>query len=348
MSDSFLKHSKEILPGIDIEGEIGRGASAVVYKARDPNLNRRYALKIIQNINQASKDNFKREKDILVTVSHRNIIKLYQIVEFNNEAALLLEYASGGELFDRIVERTCYSEHDAAECLKQILSGLQHLHDKGIVHRDLKPENLLYESEANDAPLKIADFGLGTIQKEGVHKMFTICGTPGYCAPEILCSVGYTEKVDVWSAGVILYILLCGYEPFSDDTKTDKEMFKHILNGYYHFHSPEWDDITDAAKDLVRKMLVVDPKKRLSVYDALRHPWIVAETNSTRELPVVTEKLKDFNHRRRLKTPMHAIAAVNAFRVGNHQNNHDCGSISPSTATDNDVTAQKQQIANGI
>lgn len=325
MGERFVKEIlPNILPGIEIVEELGKGASAVVYKAKDDALDRTYALKVIQNINQedplipASKDNFKREKDILLTVNHQNVIKLHQIVEFDDAAALLLEYASGGELFDRIVEKTVYSEHDAAECIKEILLGLKHIHDKGIVHRDLKPENLLYENETDGSPLKLADFGLGTIMKEGAHKMYTICGTPGYCAPEILCSVGYDEKIDVWSAGVILYILLCGYEPFSDESNNDKEMFKKILNGDYEFHSPEWDEISEAAKDLVRKMLVVDPGRRLSVQEALDHSWILSETKSTRQLPEVASKLRELNSRRRLKTPMNAISVVNAFKIGNH------------------------------
>ncbi|XP_063722543.1 calcium/calmodulin-dependent protein kinase type IV-like [Symsagittifera roscoffensis] len=136
--------------------------------------------------------------------------------------------------------------------------------------------------------------------------------------PEILCSVGYDEKIDVWSAGVILYILLCGYEPFSDESDDDKVMFKKILNGAYEFHAPEWDEISESAKDLVRKMLVVDPAKRLSVNAAVNHPWIVGETKSTKELHDVTNKLRLFNSKRRLKTPMNAIAVVNAFKFGNH------------------------------
>ncbi|KAJ7417694.1 calcium/calmodulin dependent protein kinase IV [Willisornis vidua] len=209
-----------------------------------------------------------------------------------------------------------------------------YLHANGIVHRDLKPENLLYATPAPDAPLKIADFGLSKIVEDQVT-MKTVCGTPGYCAPEILRGCAYGPEVDMWSLGIITYILcaiekdnilnfhdipnltevsqnleehgktfrLCGFEPFYDE-RGDQYMFKRILNCEYDFVSPWWDDVSLNAKDLVKKLIVLDPKKRLTTLQALQHPWVTGKAVNFAHMDNAQKKLQEFNARRKLKASL--------------------------------------------
>ncbi|RMB92865.1 hypothetical protein DUI87_30759 [Hirundo rustica rustica] len=178
----------------------------------------------------------------------------------------------------------------------------KYLHANGIVHRDLKPENLLYATPAPDAPLKIADFGLSKMVEDHVT-MKTICGTPGYCAPEILRGCAYGPEVDMWSLGIITYILLCGFEPFYDE-RGDQYMFKRILSCEYDFVSPWWDDVSLNAKDLVKKLIVLDPKKRLTTLQALQHPWVTGKAINFAHMDNAQKKLQEFNARRKLKASL--------------------------------------------
>ncbi|KAF0041574.1 hypothetical protein F2P81_005106 [Scophthalmus maximus] len=197
-----------------------------------------------------------------------------------------------------------------------------YLHENGVVHRDLKPENLLYADLSLDAPLKIADFGLSKIIDDQVT-MKTVCGTPGYCAPEILRGNAYGPEVDMWSVGVILYILLCGFEPFFDP-RGDQYMYSRILNCDYEFVSPWWDEVSLNAKDLVSKLIVLDPHKRLSVREALQHPWILGKAARFSHMDVAQRKLQEFNARRKLKAAMKAVVATNRMHDGSRRRTDSC------------------------
>uniref|UniRef100_A0A674KAD4 Calcium/calmodulin-dependent protein kinase type IV n=1 Tax=Terrapene triunguis TaxID=2587831 RepID=A0A674KAD4_9SAUR len=229
----------------ELESELGRGATSIVYRCRQKGTQKPYAVKMLKKT--VDKKIVRTEIGVLLRLSHPNIIKLKEIFETPTEISLVLELVTGGELFDRWViytNRTLQHAQGILWC-----SPYNYLHANGIVHRDLKPENLLYATPAPDAPLKIADFGLSKIVEDQVT-MKTVCGTPGYCAPEILRGCAYGPEVDMWSLGIITYILLCGFEPFYDE-RGDQYMFKRILNCEYDFVSPWWDDVSLNAKDLV-------------------------------------------------------------------------------------------------
>ncbi|XP_078279703.1 calcium/calmodulin-dependent protein kinase type IV-like [Rhinoraja longicauda] len=303
--------------------ELGRGATSIVYRCQEKQTQTQYAAKVLQKTNKIDKKIARTEIGVLLRLSHPNIIKLKEIFETPTEIILILELVTGGELFDRIVEKGYYSERDAAHAVKQILEAVEYLHENGVVHRDLKPENLLYADLSSAAPLKIADFGLSKIVNEQVT-MKTVCGTPGYCAPEILRGCTYGPEVDMWSVGVITYILLCGFEPFFD-ARGDQYMYSRILNCDYEFVSPWWDDVSLNAKDLVRKLIVQDPQKRLTVQQALQHPWVTGKAANIAHMDNAQKKMQEFNARRKLKAAVKAVVA--SSRLGNASNhshsNHD-------------------------
>uniref|UniRef100_A0A8D2L9N9 Protein kinase domain-containing protein n=1 Tax=Varanus komodoensis TaxID=61221 RepID=A0A8D2L9N9_VARKO len=240
-------------------------------------------------------------------------IKLKEVIETPSEIVLILERVTGGELFDRIMEKGTYSEKDAVHVMKQILEAVSYLHANGVVHRDLKPENILFANLSPNAPLKIGDFGLAKILDKG-QVMNTVCGTAGYCAPEVIQGASYGPEVDMWSLGVILYILLCGFEPFFDP-RGDPYIFTHVLKCDYEFTSPWWDDISQSAKDLIGKLIVLDPKERLTIQEVLQHPWITGKETGTTFLRGTLQRLQEFNGRFKMK--------VTAARAG-------MGDITPS------------------
>uniref|UniRef100_A0A2K5H8H2 Calcium/calmodulin-dependent protein kinase type IV n=1 Tax=Colobus angolensis palliatus TaxID=336983 RepID=A0A2K5H8H2_COLAP len=281
----------------EVESELGRGATSIVYRCKQKGTQKPYALKVLKKT--VDKKIVRTEIGVLLRLSHPNIIKLKEIFETPTEISLVLELVTGGELFD-------------------------YLHENGIVHRDLKPENLLYATPAPDAPLKIADFGLSKIVEHQVL-MKTVCGTPGYCAPEILRGCAYGPEVDMWSVGIITYILLCGFEPFYDE-RGDQFMFRRILNCEYYFISPWWDEVSLNAKDLVRKLIVLDPKKRLTTFQALQHPWVTGKAANFVHMDTAQKKLQEFNARRKLKAAVKAVVA--SSRLGSASSSH--GSIQES------------------
>ena len=230
------------------------------------------AIKIIDRSKCVGKEQMiKSEIDILKKVQHPHIIQLYELYETEQRIYLVMELVTGGELFDSIVARGHYTEADASRIVYKILKAVEYLHDLGIAHRDLKPENLLFWNRDADAKIMISDFGLSKIFNDD-DVMKTACGTPGYVAPEVLKRKGYGPQVDMWSMGVITYILLCGYPPFYHEN--NQELFQQIMKGEYEFDSPHWDDISDDAKAFIRNMLVVDPRKRFDTKKALQHRFL--------------------------------------------------------------------------
>jgi len=231
------------------------------------------------------------EMEILQKVHHPNIIALREMIDTKDKIYFVMELVTGGELFDRIVEKGSYSEEDAKELVRKIVSAVEYLHSKGIAHRDLKPENLLVKSLECDTEVKIADFGLSKIIDQE-KMMQTACGTPGYVAPEVLQAEGYGEEVDMWSIGVITYILLCGFPPFYSESVP--EVFEQIMKAEYDYPAEYWDDISEDAKDFINHLLVVDVKKRLSAKKALEHGWLKTGKAKTGKLAKFQAKMKNY------------------------------------------------------
>ncbi|RKP21726.1 Pkinase-domain-containing protein, partial [Rozella allomycis CSF55] len=256
----------------EIGQALGSGAFSEVRQAVDKNTGQQYAIKIIDKSKCAGKEGMiHSEVNILKKVKHENIISLIELYETETKLYLVMELVTGGELFDSIVEKGHYSEPESARIVYRILSAVNYLHDLGIAHRDLKPENLMFSDKTSNARIMIGDFGLSKIFNEE-EVMKTACGTPGYVAPEVLKRKGYSRSVDLWSIGVITYILLVGYPPFYEENNA--ALFALIMKGDYEFDSPYWDNISKEAKDFISKLLVVDHEKRLDARAAIEHPWI--------------------------------------------------------------------------
>lgn len=257
--------------------EIGHGHYGVVRKCMDRDSREWFAIKSIRKSKVGKVDVLKREIAILKEVDHPNIIRLVEVHEDVKYLHLITELCTGGELFDRIIAKTQseeghFSERDAANIVKCILDAIAYCHDvKQIVHRDLKPENFLFKTEAEDADIKIIDFGLSRHDTQNFGVMKTKVGTPYYVAPEVL-NREYTKSCDIWSIGVITYILLCGYPPFYGDS--DNQIFDSVRTARFDFPSPDWDCISDAAKDFICCLLRKEPSKRLSASRAIKHKWI--------------------------------------------------------------------------
>uniref|UniRef100_A0A8C7KGY2 calcium/calmodulin-dependent protein kinase n=1 Tax=Oncorhynchus kisutch TaxID=8019 RepID=A0A8C7KGY2_ONCKI len=245
-----------------------------------------------------------KEARICRLLKHPNIVRLHDSISEEGFHYLLFDLVTGGELFEDIVAREYYSEADASHCIQQIVESVHHCHVNGIVHRDLKPENLLLASKLKGAAVKLADFGLAIEVQGDQQAWFGFAGTPGYLSPEVLRKDPYGKPVDMWACGVILYILLVGYPPFWDEDQ--HRLYQQIKAGAYDFPSPEWDTVTPDAKDLINKMLTINPGKRITTAEALKHPWICQRSTvaSMMHRQETVECLKKFNARRKLKVKL--------------------------------------------
>uniref|UniRef100_A0A452EN30 Calcium/calmodulin-dependent protein kinase type 1G n=1 Tax=Capra hircus TaxID=9925 RepID=A0A452EN30_CAPHI len=228
---------------------LGSGAFSEVFLVKQRVTGKLFALKCIKKSPAFRDSSLENEIAVLKKIKHENIVTLEDIYESTTHYYLVMQLVSGGELFDRILERGVYTEKDASLVIQQVLSAVKYLHENGIVHRDLKPENLLYLTPEENSKIMITDFGLSKMEQSGV--MSTACGTPGYVAPEVLAQKPYSKAVDCWSIGVITYILLCGYPPFYEETES--KLFEKIKEGYYEFESPFWDDISESGKTSLRE-----------------------------------------------------------------------------------------------
>uniref|UniRef100_A0AAY4ET58 calcium/calmodulin-dependent protein kinase n=1 Tax=Denticeps clupeoides TaxID=299321 RepID=A0AAY4ET58_9TELE len=283
--------------------ELGKGAFSVVRRCMKISSGQEYAAKIINTKKLSARDHQKLEREARICrlLKHPNIVRLHDSISEEGFHYLVFDLVTGGELFEDIVAREYYSEADASHCIQQILEAVLHCHQMGVVHRDLKPENLLLASKLKGAAVKLADFGLAIEVQGDQQAWFGFAGTPGYLSPEVLRKDPYGKPVDMWACGVILYILLVGYPPFWDEDQ--HRLYQQIKAGAYDFPSPEWDTVTPEAKDLINKMLTINPTKRITAAEALKHPWICQRSTvaSMMHRQETVECLKKFNARRKLK-----------------------------------------------
>jgi len=272
--DNFISVGKRGLrDAYENTKKLGKGSFGKVFQVRNKVTNKLFACKKISKLNMNSAQ-FQKEIQILMRMDHPNIIKLYEVFESDNSIYLIMEECFGGELFDRILKRIknndIYNEKQACEIMQQVIGAIEYCHNNGIVHRDLKPENILYSKEGDekDNPIKIADFGLS--QNIDYNKTLSSkVGTAYYVPPEILAGK-YNEKCDIWSAGVILYILLSGEPPFN--ASNDNLIYAKIKKIDFSFPDNKWKHISNEAKDLLSKMIVKEDV-RLSASQVLKHPW---------------------------------------------------------------------------
>ena len=275
---------------------IGSGSFSTVCLGKCKKTGDSFAIKIIerQKLTQDDLSSILSEIQLLSTIDHPNVLKLYDHYLEGDKVYMVTEYCAGGELYLRIKDKEYYPEPDAQKVLKDIAKALQYCHEKKIVHRDLKPENILFLSKEEDSPLKLADFGFAKEISDA--QLQTALGTVSYIAPEILNRQPYGTSVDLWSFGVIAYILLAGYPPFYSDSPTD--LFQKIKECRYQFDEPYWNEVSKEAQDLISRLLVVDPASRLTIKDVLEHPWM---TNVYKEVTPGVNELRNIQARRALR-----------------------------------------------
>ncbi|KAM8858434.1 calcium/calmodulin-dependent protein kinase type II subunit gamma isoform 16-T16 [Spinachia spinachia] len=283
--------------------ELGKGAFSIVRRCIKKSTGQEYAAKIINTKKLSARDHQKLEREARICrlLKHPNIVRLHDSISEEGFHYLVFDLVTGGELFEDIVAREYYSEADASHCINQILESVSHIHQHDIVHRDLKPENLLLASKMKGAAVKLADFGLAIEVQADQQAWFGFAGTPGYLSPEVLRKDPYGKPVDIWACGVILYILLVGYPPFWDEDQ--HKLYQQIKAGAYDFPSPEWDTVTPEAKNLINQMLTINPAKRITADQAIKHPWVCQRSTvaSMMHRQETVECLRKFNARRKLK-----------------------------------------------
>ncbi|KAF7061370.1 hypothetical protein CFC21_068068 [Triticum aestivum] len=305
-ADSVLKrdvNTAKLKDLYTIGKKLGQGQFGTTYLCVEKATGKEYACKSIAKrklLTDEDVEDVRREIQIMHHLAgHSSVVSIVGAYEDAVAVQLVMELCAGGELFDRIIQRGHYSEKAAAQLTRVIVGVIEACHSLGVMHRDLKPENFLFINNQEDSPLKAIDFGLSIFFTPG--QMFTdVVGSPYYVAPEVLLK-NYGREVDVWSAGVIIYILLSGVPPFWDES--EQGIFEQVLKGELDFTTDPWPSISESAKDLVRKMLNRDPKKRLTAHEALCHPWVCVDGVAP-DKPLdsaVLSRLKQFSAMNKLK-----------------------------------------------
>ncbi|KAG8182270.1 hypothetical protein JTE90_004724 [Oedothorax gibbosus] len=331
----------------ELKEELGKGAFSIVRRCVQKQSGLEFAAKIINTKKLSARDfqKLEREARICRKLNHQNIVRLHDSIQEEGYHYLIFDLVTGGELFEDIVAREYYSEADASHCIQQILESVHHCHVNSIVHRDLKPENLLLASKSKGAAVKLADFGLAIEVQGEQQAWYGFAGTPGYLSPEVLKKDPYGKPVDIWACGVILYILLVGYPPFWDEDQ--HRLYAQIKAGAYDYPSPEWDTVTPEAKNLINSMLTVNPAKRITASEALKHPWICQRERvaSTLHRQETVDCLKKFNARRKLKGAiLTTMLATRNFSSRSMVNKKSEGGSQVKESTDSNATLEEDDI----
>ena len=265
-------YDSHILSYLSCAWQLGEGAFSIVREGSHKESGLSYAIKIVIRSGLLGEEEIrlKREIAILTDLKHKNIVRLHEVFDEPESYFLVTEMMSGGDLLGRLEDVSFFGERQARRICQSVLEAVSYMHSKKVAHRDLKPENLLLDSDKDNAVVKIADYGFAK-REEKPNSFTTMCGTPAYVAPEIISAVPYGMKVDLWSVGIITYILLAGYQPFrGDDGDTLK---RGILYGDFTFDSKFWSNISNEAKAFITNVLTVNPDKRLSAEEALAQAW---------------------------------------------------------------------------
>uniref|UniRef100_A0A7S3YG25 Protein kinase domain-containing protein n=1 Tax=Lotharella globosa TaxID=91324 RepID=A0A7S3YG25_9EUKA len=294
-----------------IKEVIGRGHFSIVKRCIDRKTGENLALKCINKSKLKEKDHrwLASEIEILTAVSHTNICRLVEVFHTQKMCYLVLELLQGGDLLERVADDHTFSDSDAADVIRTVAGVLEYLHRMGIIHRDLKPQNLVYRSEAKGAQLVVTDFGLSKFLKGGATHTKTACGTPLYLAPEVIMGNGYGKECDLWSLGVMLYVLLTGYYPFYSSDR--RRLYSKITRCSY-----KWPDngtyIDENAKDLVAKLLVVDIKKRMTAAEVLKHPWLSLPRTNVGE-GKARNNIRKMRAKEKLRKTVNYLIDINRF-----------------------------------
>ena len=331
----------------DLGEKIHSGTFAVVYECTHKENNKTFAVKIAKRDGSAasSDEMILHEVGIMNTLNHKNIVKVQDFFEDDDSFYIVMERMAGGDVFDRIIENNQYTEKDARDLCKILLEAVEYMHENGVAHRDLKPQNLLLESKDNNAAIKVADFGFAR-RVHTPRSLNSKCGTPSYVAPEILKAEPYDQSCDMWSVGVILYVLLVGFPPFMEEQQ--ERMFDRIKAGDWHFEpKDDWSHVSDEAKDLISKLLVVNLDDRITAKQALREPWMVQDEKKllSRDLShsVITIK----SRKGRLRTLVRSFMAFSKARLSNVSRTSGGGEGGPNTplssATSKDTIKEEEE-----
>jgi calcium-dependent protein kinase len=347
----IIKNKGSIQKHYILLGKIGSGTFGKVYKVQHLPTQQIRAMKLVKKdtVNyQDDNKKFLKEIEMLSHLDHPNIIKIYEYFIDDLNYYVITELATGGELYDKIARLKHYSEHEAAIIMKQLLSSVCYIHSKGIVHRDLKPENILLESDMKgDLNIKLIDFGTSNYYERNkkANKLTLKVGTPYYIAPEVL-KKDYNHKCDLWSCGVIMYLLLSGQPPF--DGIDEQSIFEKVKEGSFSFTSREWKNVSEDAKDLINKLLTYNYKNRIEAEEALKHSWIVKFSSRSvkiNDLQTPFQNLRKFGAKLKLQ---HATIAFLVHHVSNNEMIRELKAIFKELDENGDGTLSYDEIKNGF
>lgn len=346
LRSNFIAYKKEsIAAEYKISSKaLGAGSFGTVKKVLHKRTNQERACKILKKSEQDI-DKFFLEVEILAKLSHPNIMQIYEFYEDNKNFYIISELCKGGELYDMIIKRGSMTEYETAIIMKQLLSAICYSHKNNVVHRDLKPENILLDDKNDTLLIKLIDFG-GARYYHKDKKMSKLHGTPYYIAPEVL-SANYDEKCDIWSCGVILYILLCGYPPFGGDD--ENEIMEEVKKAKYDFPDKEWNSVSSEAKNLISKMLTKNPQDRLSADQCLQHKWfeILKQSKkqaSSEKLSKAVNNMKVFKKERKLEQ---ATTAFIVNQIMAKEDRHEMLSAFQKWDKNNDGVLSRDEIFEG-